>query len=46
VKAWREAGYPGATGTTQRLLHHWRGPENWQERRFFFCQLEAVETRR
>jgi type III restriction enzyme len=44
VQAWREAGYPGATGTTQRLLQHWRDPENWQERRFFFCQLEAVET--
>jgi type III restriction enzyme len=44
VKAWREAGYPGVTGTTLRLLQHWRDPELWEERRFFFCQLEAVET--
>jgi type III restriction enzyme len=44
VKAWREAGYPGVTGTTRRLLDHWRDPEGWEARRFFFCQLEAVET--
>jgi type III restriction enzyme len=44
VKAWREAGYPGVTGTTLRLLQHWRDPETWEARRFFFCQLEAVET--
>ena len=44
VKAWRESGYPGVTGTTRRLLEHWRDPENFKERRFFFCQLEAIET--
>ena len=44
VKAWREAGYPGVTGTTLRLLQHWRDPEAWEQRRFFFCQLEAIET--
>jgi type III restriction enzyme len=44
VKAWREAGYPGVTGTTLRLLQHWRDAELWEERRFFFCQLEAIET--
>lgn len=44
VEAWREAGYPGVTGTTRRLLDHWREPENFETRRFFFCQLEAVET--
>ena len=27
VDAWREAGYPGATGITKRLLKHWRDPE-------------------
>jgi type III restriction enzyme len=43
VKAWREAGYPGVTGTTRRLLEHWRDPELFEERRFF-CQLEAIET--
>lgn len=44
VKAWREAGYPGVTTITKRLLEHWRDPEGFEERRFFFCQLEAVET--
>jgi type III restriction enzyme len=44
VKAWREAGYPGVTSITKRLLEHWRDPEEFDGRRFFFCQLEAVET--
>ena len=45
VKAWRKAGYPGITGTTQRLLQHWRATEERDEsHRFFFCQLEAIET--
>jgi type III restriction enzyme len=45
VKAWREADYPGATGITKRLLQHWRDPEQRDSnRRFFFCQLEAIET--
>jgi len=44
VKAWREAGYPGVTSVTKRLLQHWRDPEEFDTRRFFFCQLEAVET--
>jgi type III restriction enzyme len=44
VKAWREAGYPGVTGTTARLLQHWRDPELFDARRFFFCQMEAIET--
>lgn len=43
VDAWREKGYPGITRTTKELLQFWR---NAQERtnRFFFCQLEAIET--
>ncbi|MCC6729114.1 MAG: DEAD/DEAH box helicase family protein [Chthonomonadales bacterium] len=44
VAAWREAGYPGVTSITKRLLDHWRDPEEFDARRFFFCQLEAVET--
>ncbi len=44
VKAWREAGYPGVTGITKRLLEFWRDQEEFETRRFFFCQLEAVET--
>ena len=44
VKAWREAGYPGVTSITKRLLEHWSDPEEYDSRRFFFCQLEAAET--
>jgi type III restriction enzyme len=44
VKAWREAGYPGVTGITKRLLDYWQNPEEREYRRFFFCQLEAIET--
>ena len=44
VEAWREAGYPGVTSITKRLLEHWTDPEEYESRRFFFCQLEAAET--
>ena len=44
VRAWREAGYPGVSGITKRLLEHWTNPEEFASRRFFFCQLEAAET--
>jgi len=42
VRAWREAGYPGASRTTLELLRHWRRPD--RERPLFFCQIEAAET--
>jgi type III restriction enzyme len=44
VRRWKEAGYPGVTGTTNRLLTHWRDQDARQDKRFFFCQLEAIET--
>jgi len=47
VKAWCEHPthpYAGVTGITKRLLEHWYNLEERQERRFFFCQLEAIET--
>lgn len=45
VMIWRKAGWPGASGITRRLLEHWRDPEQRDSnRRFFFCQLEAIET--
>lgn len=44
VRAWREAGYEGASGITKRLLEHWRDRDQNDHRRFFFCQLEAIET--
>jgi type III restriction enzyme len=44
VADWRDAGYPGVSGITKRLLEHWKDPEEFEARRFFFCQLEAIET--
>jgi type III restriction enzyme len=44
VKAWREAGYPCATGTTLRLLEHWYDKDVRDGKQFFFCQIEAIET--
>ena len=44
VKAWRDAGYPGVTSITKRLLEYWTDEEEFESRRFFFCQLEAAET--
>ncbi len=44
VKAWREAGYAGVSGITKRLLAHWTNPQERERNRFFFCQLEAIET--
>ena len=43
LKKWKEAGYPGVTGITKRLLEHWNNADARQYR-FFFCQLEAIET--
>lgn len=44
VNSWREAGYPGVSGITKRLLEHWRDIEQREYQRLFFCQLEAIET--
>lgn len=44
IKKWREAGYPGVTGITKRLLEHWNDKEARTDKKFFFCQLEAIET--
>ncbi len=44
VREWRQAEYPGVTGITKRLLEHWTGIREKDGRRFFFCQLEAIET--
>ncbi len=47
IKAWREHAtnpYAGVTGITKRLLEHWCNPEERTNKRFFFCQLEAIET--
>ncbi|MBK9504749.1 MAG: DEAD/DEAH box helicase family protein [Bacteroidetes bacterium] len=44
IEKWRNQGYPGVTGITKRLLNHWQDPEERKDRKFFFCQLEAIET--
>ena len=44
VRAWADAGYPGVTSITRKLLEYWTDPEEFESRRFFFCQLEAAET--
>jgi type III restriction enzyme len=47
VKAWREHStnaHAGVTGITKRLLEHWQDPEQRENRRLFYCQLEAIET--
>lgn len=44
IDEWRGNGYPGITGITRRLLEHWKDEEERSERKFFFCQLEAIET--
>ena len=42
VKRWRDSQWEGATNVTKDLLRHWTRPD--RQRRFFFCQIEAVET--
>lgn len=44
IASWRAAGYPSVSSITKRLLDHWHDPEAFDGRRFFFCQLEAIET--
>lgn len=43
VKKWREEGYPNCTGITRKLLQYWHDFDQ-RDQRFFFCQLEAIET--
>ncbi len=44
VKAWRKAKWPGVSGVTRRLLEYWTDEGESENRQFFFCQIEAVET--
>jgi type III restriction enzyme len=43
VKAWRGEHYPGITGITRKLLEHWNTADV-RDKRFFFCQIDAIET--
>ncbi len=45
VDEWRKNEWPGATGTSKKLLRYWSNRVGSEEnKRFFFCQLEAIET--
>ncbi len=44
IKTWRDEGYTGVTGITKRLLTHWQDNKEREINKFFFCQLEAIET--
>ena len=50
VDAWRGAGYPGASGVTQRLFEYWFEEDHEVPVgfdlpfRYYFCQREAIET--
>jgi type III restriction enzyme len=43
IDQWRNAGYPGVTIVTRRLLEHWYD-RSARQHPFYFCQLEAIET--
>ena len=43
VDVWREAGRPGISIVTKRLLEHWEDREA-RTYPFYFAQLEAIET--
>ena len=42
VALWRQGDYQGITPVTRRLLAYWTDSE--REKKFFFCQIEAIET--
>ena len=48
VKEWKENGYPNVTSITKKLLEHWNrfDKEGFEQggRRYFWCQIEAIET--
>ncbi|MBP6949148.1 MAG: DEAD/DEAH box helicase family protein [Candidatus Pacebacteria bacterium] len=48
VRDWKEKGYPNVSSITKKLLDHWNRfeKEDFSEegRRYFWCQLEAIET--
>ena len=43
VDSWRNRNYPNVTNITRELLNHWNDT-SIRDKRFFFCQLEAIET--
>lgn len=43
VNHWRDAGYPGITNVTRKLLDYWHD-KTVRNYPFFFCELDAIET--
>jgi len=44
IKQWRIDDYNGVTSISKRLLNHWQDNKEREKNKFFFCQLEAIET--
>lgn len=47
VQEWKEKGYPNVSSVTKKLLDHWNrfNMDDTQDgRRYFWCQIEAIET--
>lgn len=44
ISTWRVEGYRGVTPITRKLLDWWSSRADWESKRFFFCQIEAIET--
>ncbi len=42
VQKWKDNNYPGISSITKDLLEHWKNQD--RNLRFFFCQIEAIET--
>ena len=42
VNRWHEDGWRGASSISKQLLRHWY--DDIRDNKFFFCQLEAIET--
>ena len=42
IQRWREAGYPGVSGTTRKLLEHWWNIELRREMQRFFCNCFSL----
>jgi len=42
LNRWQNDGRPGLTGISNRLLEYWTREE--RDQRFFYCQIEAIET--
>lgn len=42
VERWQNDDRPGMTGISRRLFEHWT--DGSRDHKFFFCQIEAIET--